>query len=225
MTKPSEPEKADIAVADAVEPLHDTAPVQLLGWASEIADQPQLITSCAALCVVGLGIGNKRLARAGARMLVAELVVTKLKSIIKHRIDRTRPAELAKGHGYTARAGSDESSEMSSFPSGHTAGAVAVARAHAREYPAQGIIGYGLAAAIAAIQVPRGKHYVSDLVAGALLGVAAEQALWVWKAWCSAAVDAPTAGRVLIGRRDVTELAPAARDLASYSNPTRSTRT
>ena len=178
MNRPQGPEKADIAVADAVEPLNDAAPVQFLGWASELADQPQLIGSCVALGVVGLMVGNPRLAMAGGRMLAAELLVTKLKSMIKHRIVRSRPSELAKGHRYTARAGEDRSSEMSSFPSGHTAGAVAVARAFAREYPEQGAIGYGLATAVAVIQVPRGKHYVTDLVAGALLGLAAEQALW-----------------------------------------------
>ncbi|WP_419816826.1 phosphatase PAP2 family protein [Glacieibacterium sp.] len=178
MTTPSDPEQADIAVANAVEPLQDTAPVKALGWASEIADQPQLISSCIAVGVAGLVLGSRRLARTGGRMLAAELLVTKLKSLIKHRIDRSRPAELAKGHGYTAEAGNDTSSEMSSFPSGHTGGAVAVARAFARDYPEQAVVGYGVAAAIAVIQVPRGKHYVSDLIAGALLGVAAEQASW-----------------------------------------------
>ena len=62
---------------------------------------------------------------------------------------------------------------MNSFPSGHTAGAVAVAAVIGRCYPAHRVAAYASAAAVAAIQVPRCQHYPGDLGAGALIGIAA----------------------------------------------------
>jgi membrane-associated phospholipid phosphatase len=177
MNNPTQAEQADIAVAAAVDPLHDTPAVKAIGWASELADQPQLISISAAVCVAGLVFGEARLARAGARMLAAELLATKLKSFVKHRVDRARPSVVAQGGRYTAKLGDDETHEMTSFPSGHTAGAVAVARAFARDYPEHRAGSYGLALATGAIQLPRRKHYVTDVVAGAVLGWAAEQAI------------------------------------------------
>ena len=177
MRKPTRPEKADIAVAHATAPLRDTGAVRALGKASEIADQPPLITLCATTFAAGLILRDGRLARAGGRMLAAVLVATKLKSLIKHRVDRTRPHVIADGGRYRAQKGHDHASAMNSFPSGHTAGAVAVARAFAREYPERAVEAYGAAVAIGAIQIPRSKHYPSDVAAGAIVGLVAETAV------------------------------------------------
>ncbi|HVF94047.1 MAG TPA: phosphatase PAP2 family protein [Sphingomonas sp.] len=167
-------ERADVAVAMAAAPARHTLLIRGLGTLSEIADQPPLISACAAVAAVGLLTGNRRLARAGARALAAELVATKLKGIVKHRFDRTRPRVVAEGRGYRAEPGHDDRSEMNSFPSGHTAGAVAVARAVARVYPAQAIPAYAIAAGVGIVQVPRSKHYPSDVAAGAVVGVVSE---------------------------------------------------
>ena len=51
---------------------------------------------------------------------------------------------------------------------------MAVARAAARDYPGTNAAGLALSAAVALIQVPRAKHYVSDIVAGAAIGLVAE---------------------------------------------------
>lgn len=177
MRKKLDAEKADIAIAEAAAPLGETAPIRALGWVSEVADQPPLISICAALCAGGLLLGDRRLARTGARMLAAELLATKLKGMVKHRIDRTRPFAVAAGKAYQAEAGNSHESALSSFPSGHTAGAVAVARAFVREHPAQTVAAYSAAAAIGAIQIPRSKHFVSDVGAGAVIGLVAEEAV------------------------------------------------
>ena len=185
--KPSRPERADIAVAETVEPARHTAPIRFLGWLSELADQPPLMAICGATLAVGVAGGDGRLARAGARMLAAELLATKLKSLVKHRIDRTRPFVLAEGRGYRAKRGAAHASELNSFPSGHTAGAVAVARAYAREYPEHRKAAYAVAAGVGVIQIPRSKHFVSDVVAGAVVGLAAEQIVrgagLLWTRW------------------------------------------
>lgn len=174
MTARSAPEQADIAIAGAAAEVRDAPLVRALGRASEVADQPQMISFCAAALAVGLLAGHRRLALAGGRMLAAELVATQLKALVKNRVDRTRPSVLADGGSYQAKPGDDDAHEMNSFPSGHTAGAVAVARAFARSYPEHRAAAYGAATAIAAIQVPRCAHYPTDVGAGALIGVIAD---------------------------------------------------
>lgn len=107
-------------------------------------------------------------------MVAAMLLATAMKDAVKNRIDRTRPLVVADGGAYSFQPGDHDVSELDSFPSGHTAGAVAVAQVVAREYPAMRAPASITAVAIAVIQVPRGKHYPSDLLAGAVVGWAAE---------------------------------------------------
>lgn len=57
-----------------------------------------------------------------------------------------------------------------SFPSGHTAAAVAFASGVARELPAAGVPLQALAALVGYSRVHTGVHYPGDVVAGALLG-------------------------------------------------------
>ena len=173
--EPSTPvEKADVEVTRAVADWRHTRTVRFLGNLSEVADQPPLIAICAATLAIGIVSRNARLARAGARMLAAELLATKLKGLVKDRVDRTRPHLLVEEGRYELEAGDSEKGEERSFPSGHTAGAVAVARAFAREYPEQRGAAYAAAGAIAAIQIPRCAHFVSDVGAGAVVGLVSE---------------------------------------------------
>ncbi len=113
---------------------------------------------------------DRRLARAGVRMLAAEWLATKAKSFIKHRVNRTRPHVPIEGGDYCLEKGGSEASSLSSFPSGHTAGAVAVARAYASEYPEHAKAAATAAILIGLIQIPRCKHFVTDIVAGAMIG-------------------------------------------------------
>lgn len=148
--------------------------VGLAGQASELADQPPLIALSAGLCLAGLAVRDRRLADTGGRMLAAELAATAIKSAVKHRVDRTRPEVEHRGDGYRAEPGGTEHTDYNSFPSGHTAGAVALARTAGRAYPAAAWPLLALAAGVAAVQVPRGKHYPADLLAGAAVGLAAD---------------------------------------------------
>jgi membrane-associated phospholipid phosphatase len=176
-------EQADVEVAKAVAPYRNSRTVRVLGQISELADQPPLITICSATLAWGLLSGNRRLARAGGRMLAAELLATAIKSVVKRSVDRTRPKLLVEEGRYEMGAGSRSESPINSFPSGHTAGAVTVARAFARDYPEHSAAAYGVAAAAAAIQVPRCTHYPSDIAAGTVVGLVAEAAV-------SAVIDA-----------------------------------
>ena len=170
-------EQADVAVAQAAAPYRKTLAVRTLGTLSELADQPQLFTICAGTAVLGLATGNRRLARAGMRMFAAELLATALKTAVKRSVDRTRPKVLVEEGRYEMHPGDSRGSPINSFPSGHTAGAVSVARAFARDYPEHRLAAYGAAAAVAAIQIPRCRHYPTDLAAGAAIGLLAEAAV------------------------------------------------
>lgn len=168
-------EKADVATAEAVMPYRDTPLVKVLGTLSDLSDQPPLIALCCATLAAGLWRGNRRQSSAGARMLASHLLATAIKKAIKARIDRTRPAVLdEEGGHYEMKSGHSTDGKLSSFPSGHTAGAAAVARAFSRDYPEYGPAAAAAATSAALLQIPRCAHYPSDLVAGAAVGLAAE---------------------------------------------------
>ncbi len=172
--KHSRVEKADLEVARATAPVRNHPLTRIAGDLSDIADQPPLRAIGAATIVAGTLARSQRLTLTGMRMLAAHQLATSIKSVMKHSIDRTRPERVLEGTAYESGKSDHESSPWKSFPSGHTAGAVAVARAIGRDYPGAAVPSLALAVAAAVIQVPRGKHYVSDVVAGAVIGLAAD---------------------------------------------------
>lgn len=188
--------EADAATLEAVEPYRETAPVRALSWYSELGDQPQMLTLSGGLLALGLVRSDRRMARAGARMIAAHLLATWAKNFVKHRIDRSRPRSAKGANGHKPRPGRKESKEETSFPSGHSAGAIAVARAFAREYPEQARAAYGAAGLIALAQIPRCAHYPTDVGAGLALGFAAEAL--VGRLWPGGG-SAEAAGEDLVG--------------------------
>lgn len=168
-------EAADIVVAKEAADLQKRPLIKLLGEASEMADQPPLAAISIATLAAGLLLRRPTLAIAGARMIAAHAVATAIKAQVKKTVDRTRPYVLAEEGRYVVRGaqGSDDT-RFNSFPSGHTAGAVAVAQAIARTHRPAALPARAWAAAIAAIQIPRCAHYPSDVAAGALVGLAGD---------------------------------------------------
>jgi undecaprenyl-diphosphatase len=170
--------RADRKTAAAVLPYEESLPVRLLEHVADLGDQPQMRVLCGAVIAIGLIGGDRRLARAGLSMLAAHTLATLVKDAVKKRVDRTRPRSLSKrGKDATPRPGDKEAKEETSFPSGHSAGAAAVARAFARSYPEHALPAYGAAAVIALAQIPRCAHYPSDVGAGIAIGLAAAEAV------------------------------------------------
>lgn len=149
-------------------------PVRLAGTISDVSDQPPMRLLCAATIVLGAVRRDRQLALAGARMLAAHTIATWGKNRIKNVVDRTRPD--SEQDGYRVGLGDRHAHDETSFPSGHSAGAVAVAQAFARSYPKHAVAARVAAGVVSAAQVPRGKHFIGDVIAGALIGLVAEKA-------------------------------------------------
>ncbi len=167
-------EKADLSVAEAFLPFRNSVPARWLSGAGEFGDQPPLYAATGAVAVTGLVLRDWKLTRAGARMVSAHVAAITIKNIVKTMVDRTRPNVIDEKDDYELRQGGRSGHDYTSFPSGHTASSVAVARALSRDYPAARSTALGAAAGIGAAQIGASRHYVSDVAAGVAIGVIAD---------------------------------------------------
>lgn len=168
--------RADAALTRSARPAREASGFAAVAAIGKLGDQPPLRALCAVTFLAAIAARSPRLARAGLGMIAAHEVATLAKDLVKERIDRTRPKSAQSHRERRPRAGRSQSSDLRSFPSGHSAGAMAVAQAFAREFPEYRLPALAAAVAVAAVQVPRLTHYASDVVAGLALGAAAEAA-------------------------------------------------
>jgi membrane-associated phospholipid phosphatase len=169
---------ADARAAELALPRRWTWPVRVLDPVADLGDQPPMRTLCAAVIAAGVAGGDRRLAKAGVAMLAAHSLATLAKDFVKRRVDRTRPRSKGeKGKDHRPSPGRSKAKEETSFPSGHAAGAAAVASAFARAYPEHAGPAYAAAGLVALAQIPRCAHYPTDVGAGLAIGLAAEAAV------------------------------------------------
>jgi membrane-associated phospholipid phosphatase len=124
-----------------------------------------VVQASAALGTYAIGrvFKQPRLARVGSELVRAQLVAQAVTQTIKFTAQRTRP------DGSTL-----------SFPSGHTASTFATAAVVQREFGWQaGIPAYALASWVAASRMHSERHYLSDVVMGATIGIMAGRAVTV----------------------------------------------
>lgn len=182
---PEEPVfEIDKRIRKALLPYRETRPVEAISWLSQAGDQAQLRWLAGGTMTVGLLRRDPRMIGAGVRMLIAHEAATLMKDFVKRRVIRARPRSAA-GKDQKPRKGRDTRKEASSFPSGHSAGAVAVARAAAAVYPEHGKTAKAAAAAVSLGRIPGCAHYPTDVAAGAAIGALA--AGFVNAAWRRAA--------------------------------------
>jgi len=175
-------EKADRAMTHKAAAHRDKPIVKATGFLAEIGDQPQLVATSLGTVVIGLVARRPDMIRGGVRMFAAHAAATFVKSAIKSSIDRTRPEKAIEDGKARFEPGDSDDHAQTSFPSGHTAGAVAVARAASRDIDGAGAPAALVTGVVAVAQPLNGKHYLSDLVVGAAVG-------WIAEALVSAVFD------------------------------------
>jgi PAP2 superfamily len=112
---------------------------------------------------IGRATHKPRVALLGADLIRAQIVSSALTQSVKFAIRRPRPD----GGRY-------------SFPSGHTAGTFATAAVLQRHYGWKvGAPAYGLAAYVAGSRLQENKHYMSDVIFGAAIGIVSGHAVTV----------------------------------------------
>lgn len=172
----SAPERMDVRAAAWAAQWRETPAVRAAAAIAELSDQPPLLTLCTAVYGAGLLLDDKKLRRCGESMFAAFGVATAGKWAGKQVVARTRPRAVARHGSYRRTALGPVEGDWNAFPSGHAAGAFAVAMAAGRAYPEIATPALSMAAAASLVQVLKGGHFPSDVIAGALLGVAAEAA-------------------------------------------------
>lgn len=170
-------EEVDIAVAEAAVPISEHPLIGALGELSDFTDQEPLYAATGAVIATGLFMQDTKTLRAGTRMLAAHLLATAIRGVVKKMVDRTRPDAAARDGHYRLGSGRHHERDDNSFPSGHTAGALAVAMAFTREYPRHSSLALGAAGASGAAQVMRCSHFPTDVIAGAAVGLLSEAAI------------------------------------------------
>jgi undecaprenyl-diphosphatase len=191
----------DAGVEKAVKPYRREWPVRALGVYGKVGDQPPLLALSGGVLALGLLRADARLAKAGANMIAAHLLATGIKNFLKHRIDRNRPRNADGAADNEAKPGDSRAKAKTSFPSGHSAGAIAVARAFGREYPGYRPAAMGGAGLVAVSQIARSAHFATDVLAGAVIGWSSEAIVnLAWKA----APDVASAPESALSRTSVS---------------------
>ena len=167
---------AEARIARASAPRADGTSAKIVAAIGKLGDQPELRTLSFMVVAGGLIGANRRMIRAGIRMLLAHELATLGKNLVKEQIDRTRPHSAKSRQEQAVKPGKHTAKTKTSFPSGHSAGSTAVARALSREYPQLQPPALAAAAVVSTLQVPRLNHYPTDVAAGMVLGVLAEAA-------------------------------------------------
>ena len=167
----------DQQIHEFAKPYADHALMRLLDRVGKLGDQPPMLSLAGWVAVAGFLSERPRMMFGGARMAAAHLLATGVKHVIKRRIDRERPGQTQGRQAPKPRPGRRDSKAATSFPSGHTAGTFAVARAFGRAYPEHAGLALGAAGVVATAQVAAGKHYLSDVLAGIAIGLVAEAAV------------------------------------------------
>jgi hypothetical protein len=120
-------------------------------------------------------LGDDRLSNTGLIAMQSITASTGVSLLGKYAVGRARPEDAI---STWSRVGDGSSRSNASFPSGHSAVAFAAITPFAKEYDAPWL--YGIAALGASGRVAGRKHWVSDTVAGSLIGYAVGS--WLWHA-------------------------------------------
>ena len=134
---------------------------------------PVAVAVAATLLVIGLKAGKPREAIAGKLGLLAVILGGLSGQIVKNLFCRSRPLAEKSGQFFVDFPCLGKGSGLISFPSGHSVTAFALACVLSRAYPRWTFLFYGLAGLVALSRIYLAKHFPSDVVAGAAIGLLA----------------------------------------------------
>lgn len=149
------------AVASTPTPSLDAAMRRL----SSAADHSKLSLAASAVLATAGGRDGRRAAARGLFAIAATSAFVNL--VVKPLGGRRRPDRAGEGVPTTRHV---QMPGSRSFPSGHSAAAVAFASGAGGELPVASVPLHALAAVVAYSRVHTGVHYPGDVIAGALLG-------------------------------------------------------
>ncbi|WP_392966230.1 phosphatase PAP2 family protein [Streptomyces sp. LN245] len=137
---------------------------RLLSAVEETAESSKLWCGAAAVMTAFGGRNGRRGAVAGLAALALAQIVSN--GVGKQLGDRARPPKEWIPHDEV-----EDRPDSSSFPSGHTAAAVAFTAAVALTWPLAAVVCAVPTALLALERVQSGAHYPTDVAAGALVGL------------------------------------------------------
>ena len=144
----------------------------LHNWDKVGKAMPFVLVSAAGAAIA---FGDERGQNIGMISMQSVAAATGMALLGKYAVGRARPDE---NRGTWSSVGDGKSRSDAAFPSGHSAIAFAAVTPLAKEYDAPWL--YGLAALGSAGRVAGRKHWVSDTVAGGIIGYAVGS--WLWEA-------------------------------------------
>lgn len=145
-------------------------------WSRYVNNVGNLLPFAAGGAAVALAFDGRDARLADSGFAAAQAGATSILVVegLKYAIHRSRPEEGKGAKDFNAVKRFD-----SSMPSGHAALAWAVATPFAKQYDAPWL--YGVAALTNVARVTSRKHWVSDTVAGAVIGYGLGSLFWEWR--------------------------------------------
>ena len=132
-----------------------------------------------ALYATGRAAGSRKVSTAAWHSLAALAASGVANGTLKYTVGRARPH---RERGHTAFEPFNADDHWQSFPSGHTTVVFSLAASAAEEAdrPWVSAVSYGTAALVGWSRIYEDKHWVSDVVGGAVVGVTASKATLHW---------------------------------------------
>ncbi len=124
-----------------------------------------------ALLATGLIAGRPREKVAGRLGLFAVIAGGVLVQVLKHLFCRLRPLAGGEGRFFADFPCLGKGSGLISFPSGHSVTVFALAYVLSRAYPKGSVVFYGVSILVAFPRIYLARHFLSDVVAGAAVGL------------------------------------------------------
>lgn len=176
-----------------VDHLHNPWLAQLSDVGDRLGKGESLIIVSLVTLAVGFGLKEAVWKAAGWQSLLAHGLAGLFSNLMKHLIGRPRPKFM---HAGTVEFSPISGSGWDSFPSGHAAASFAVATVFAVRFPKARWMILAVAGAIAVSRALRGSHFLTDIVAGAVIGYLvgniAAHPLRYWRASLEAALVGAT---------------------------------